>query len=255
MASPVSTTTERAEQGLAVLIAAAREALGDTLESVVLYGSAAEGRLRPASDVNVIFVLSRFDAAGTDGAGHTDALGDAVRAAQAAIRLAPMFLLRDEIPHATAAFAVKFADIVRRHRVLYGTDPFAKLVIPRDRLIARLTQVLMNLRIRLRAAYVRHNRFEDQLVGVISDAAGGLRSAAATLLELEGQPRLAPREALLRVVESFGEPRLTDAVAQISVAREQGVLPPGKPREVVLALDDLAGRMHDRATTLGPAAS
>src|SRR5262245_18188362 len=118
MASPVSkTTTERAEQGLAVLVAAAREALGDKLESIVLYGSAAEGRLRPASDVNVIFVLTRFDAA------RTDALGDAVRVAQAAIRLAPMFLLREEIPHASAAFAVKFADIVRRHRVLHGTDP------------------------------------------------------------------------------------------------------------------------------------
>jgi predicted nucleotidyltransferase len=249
MASPVSTTTERAEQGLSVLVAAARQALGDTLESIVLYGSAAEGRLRPASDVNVIFVLTRFDAA------RADALGDAVRVAQAAIRLAPMFLLREEIPHASAAFAVKFADIVRRHRVLHGADPFATLVIPRDRLIARLTQVLMNLRIRLRAAYLRHNRFEDQLVGVITHAAGGFRSAAATLLELEGQPRLAPREALLRVVESLGEPRFLQAVTQLSAAREQGVLPPGTPREVVLALDDLAGRMHDRATKLGPAAS
>src|SRR5262245_27573127 len=133
MASPALTTTERAEQGLAVLVATAREALGDTLESIVLYGSAAESRLRPTSDVNVIFVLTRFDAA------RTDALGDAVRLAQASIRLAPMFLLRDEIPHASAAFAVKFADIMRRHRVLHGTDPFAHLAIPRGRLIARLT--------------------------------------------------------------------------------------------------------------------
>jgi hypothetical protein len=128
-------------------------------------------------------------------------------------------------------------------------------VIPRDRLIARLTQVLMNLRIRLRAAYLRHNRFEDQLVGVIAHAAGGLRSAAATLLELEGQPRLTPREALLRVVESLGEPRFLEAVTQLSVAREQGVLPPGTPGDVVLALDDLAGRMHERATKLGLPAS
>src|SRR5262245_36846427 len=117
MASPVSTTTDSAERVLIEVVAAAREAFGDTLDSIVLYGSAAEGRLRPASDVNVIFVLTRFDAA------RTDAFGDAVRLAQAAIRLAPMFLLRDEIPHASAAFAVKFADIVRRHRVLHGNDP------------------------------------------------------------------------------------------------------------------------------------
>jgi predicted nucleotidyltransferase len=249
MASPVSTTTERAEQVLTDLVAAARAALGDTLDAVVLYGSAAEGRLRPSSDVNVIFVFTRFDPARIEG------LGDAVRLAQAAIRLAPMFLLREEIPRASAAFAVKFADIVRRHRVLSGSDPFASLVIPRDRLIARLAQVLMNLRIRLRAAYVRHNRFEDQLVAVIADAASGLRSSAATLLELEGQQRLAPREALVRVVESFADARFSEAVAQISTAREQGVLPPGKPREVVLALDDLAGRMHECASKLGSATS
>jgi predicted nucleotidyltransferase len=244
MSAPAASKTELVERSLADLVTAAREALGDTLDSIVLYGSAAEGRLRPSSDVNVIFVLTRFDPV------RHDAFSDAVRLAQAAIRLAPMFLLRDEIPHASTAFAVKFADIVRRHRVLHGTDPFATLTIPRDRLVARLLQVLLNLRIRLRAAYVRHSRFEDRLVAVITDAAGGLRSAAATLLELEGQGRLAPREALLRLVESMGDPRFVEAVTQISVAREEGVLPPGKPRDDLLALDDLAGRMHERAATL-----
>src|SRR5262245_47883839 len=107
MAAPAVTMTERVERSLTDLVAAAREALGDTLDSIVLYGSAAEGRLRPTSDVNVIVVLNRFDPA------RHDAFSDAVRLARAAIRLAPMFLLRDEIPHASAAFAVKFADIVR----------------------------------------------------------------------------------------------------------------------------------------------
>ena len=244
MAAPAPTPTERSDRVLADLVAAAREALGATLDAIVLYGSAVEGRLRPSSDVNVIFVLGTFEPA------RIDAFGEAVRLAQAAIRLAPMFLLRDEIPHASAAFAVKFADIVRRHRVLYGTDPFASLAIPRDRLIARLSQVLLNLRLRLRAAYVTQGLFDDQLVGIIADAAGGLRSAAATLLELEGEPRLAPREALARVVESLGEAGLAEAVAQISVARERGVLPPGRPRADVLALADLAGRMHERALRL-----
>ena len=50
MSAPALTTTERAERGLSDLVAAARQALGDTLDSIVLYGSAAEGRLRPASD-------------------------------------------------------------------------------------------------------------------------------------------------------------------------------------------------------------
>jgi predicted nucleotidyltransferase len=242
MATP-SLTMERAERGLADLVAAARQALGDTLESIVLFGSAAEGRLRAASDVNVIFVLKRFEPA------RADALRDAVRVAQAAIRLAPMILLRDEIPHAASAFAVKFADIVRRHRVLYGDDPFADLAIPRERLLARLLQVLLNLRLRLRAAYVTR-AFDDQLVAVIVHAAGALRSAAATLRELEGQPRLSPRESLAQIVTELGDPRFADVVKQVSAARESGVLPPDVPRQAVLALIDLTASMYDRASSL-----
>jgi hypothetical protein len=36
----------------------------------------------------------------------------------------------------------------------------------------------------------------------------------------------------------------------MSAARERGVLPPGAPRAAVLALIDLAGAMHERATRL-----
>jgi predicted nucleotidyltransferase len=235
---------ERVERQLADLVSAARDALGDSLESIVLYGSAAEGRLRSASDVNVIFVLSRFDAA------RVEALGDPVRVAQAAIRLAPMVMLREEIPYAAAAFAVKFGDIVRRHKVLHGPDPFADLVIARDRLVARLMQVLLNLRLRLRAAYLTQHTFDDQLIGVIVHAASALRSAAATLRELEGKARLSPRESLAQLVQELGDARFAQVVEQLSVARERGVLPPGAPRQAVLTLIDLAGSMHERALRL-----
>jgi predicted nucleotidyltransferase len=246
MAVPALTPAERADRVLADLVTAARSALGDTLESIVLYGSAAEGRLRPASDVNLIFVLNRFDRA------RLEALGEPVRIAQAAIRLDPMVLLRDEIPHAASAFAVKFADIVRRRRVLHGPDPFADLAIARDQLVARLLQVLLNLRLRLRAGYLTKHTFDDQLLGEIVDAAGALRSAAATLRELEGKARLSPRDSLLQVVGELGDPRFPDVVAQMSVARERGVLPPGVTRHAVLALIDLAGAMSERASRLRP---
>jgi predicted nucleotidyltransferase len=243
MAAPALTTTERAERGLSDLVAAARQALGDTLDSIVLYGSAAEGRLRAVSDVNVIFVLNRFDPA------RVDAIREPVRVAQAAIRLAPMVLLRDEIPHAASAFAVKFADVVRRHRVLHGSDPFANLAIAHDRLLTRLLQVLLNLCLRLRAAFVTRS-FDDQLVPVIVHAGSALRSAAATLRDLEGKPRVSPRESLEETVQELGDPRFTDAVRQISAARESGVLPPDVPRQTVLSLIDLAGALHERALTL-----
>ncbi len=99
-------------------VEAARGAFGADLRSVVLYGSAAEGRLRPTSDVNVILVLDRFDRAAAD------RLRGPLGTARAAIELAVMFLLTAEVRPASEAFAAKFADVRRRRRVLFGEDPF-----------------------------------------------------------------------------------------------------------------------------------
>src|SRR5215210_4126455 len=89
------------------------------LRAVVLYGSGAEGKLRATSDVNLLLVLSAFEQK------RADQLREPLRLAQAAIRLRAMFLLESELQPAISAFAVKFGDIIRRRRVLYGDDPFA----------------------------------------------------------------------------------------------------------------------------------
>ncbi|MGA7992336.1 MAG: nucleotidyltransferase domain-containing protein, partial [Thermoanaerobaculia bacterium] len=131
-------------------LAAARTRLGGDLSSAVLFGSAAEGALRPESDVNVVLVLKTFPEKGVS------ELRGALRAAQAAARLEVMFLLESEIAEAAEAFAVKFADIGRRRRVLFGNDPFATLKVSEDALRRRLSQSLLNLALRLREAWALH---------------------------------------------------------------------------------------------------
>ena len=54
---------------LAGFIESAREAFGDDLRSVVLYGSGADGQLRPTSDVNLLLLLADFNQAGQFGDG------------------------------------------------------------------------------------------------------------------------------------------------------------------------------------------
>src|SRR6185295_2756121 len=110
--------------------------------SVVLYGSGAEGQLRPTSDVNVMIVLTEFDRK------RVDALREPLRIAHAAIKLTAMFLLESEIAAASESFAVKFSDILRRRRVLVGSDPFQGISITRQAEITRLKQVLFNLQLR-----------------------------------------------------------------------------------------------------------
>src|SRR5258708_2839760 len=86
------------------------------LSAVVLYGSAAEGRLRTTSDVNMLLILKRFD--GIQG----DRIREPMRLAHAAVKMNAMFVLETEVRAAMEAFAAKFADILSRHQILYGDN-------------------------------------------------------------------------------------------------------------------------------------
>src|SRR3954465_8413456 len=139
---------EAVERAIVSFTGAAKQAFGPNLVSVVLFGSGAEQNLRATSDVNILLVLRRFDQA------EADQLPEPLRFAHAAVELNAMFLLEREVPAAMEAFAVKFADILHRHRVLQGSDPFADVAVPDAALLRRLKQVLLNQQIRLRERYL-----------------------------------------------------------------------------------------------------
>src|SRR5579883_947693 len=145
-----------------------KDSIGADLVSIVLYGSGAEGKLGPASDVNVVVVLRAFVPQRVAGIQGT------YLAAHAAIKLTAMFLLEDEIPSATDFFAQKFADIVRRHKVLYGKDVFSSIAISRERKVFRLRQMLLNLTLRLRGSYVSHAQRPERIARILADLAGPL---------------------------------------------------------------------------------
>jgi predicted nucleotidyltransferase len=225
------------------LVRAARDVLGDELRAAVLFGSAAEGRMRPVSDVNLMFVLRDFVRE------SVDRLRQPLSVAQAAIRLRPMFLLEREIELAATAFAVKFADIAHRRRVLWGADPFASLSVPRAAILFRVRQVLLNSSLRLRDAYLLLSLHEEQLATVIAEAAAPLRSAAAALLELEGETAPAPKQALERVAAALpGD--WAPILRHISEAREQVGLTAQDASETLFRLSELADRMRERADAL-----
>lgn len=232
------------EKSLEAFVQAARTAFESYLLAVVLYGSAAEGRMRATSDVNLLLVLKRFEQASADG------LREPLRLAHATVQLNVMFLLDTEVQAAMEAFAVKFADIQSRHRVLYGKDPFDHLSAPRDALIRRLKQVLLNLQLRLRERYVLLSLREEQLALVIADVAGPLRSSAASLLHLEGREVTAPKAALEQVVREMNDPALETALREMSAAREERQLAPGKAAPALVNLIELTRRMRERIERL-----
>jgi predicted nucleotidyltransferase len=232
---------EAVERALSAFTEAVRDTFGERLLSVTLFGSAAEGRLRATSDVNVAVVTRTFT--------REDALRlrEPLSLVHAAVDLRAMLLREDEVAPAAEAFGAKFADIRRRRFVLAGTDVFASVVVPRAAEILRVKQVLLNLVLRARSTYAQSVR-EPDLVRLLSDLAGPLRACAAALLDLEGTPAPDAREALDRVAAA--QPRFAAAVAEMVAARRGTGPAPEAAAGTLFDLLDLAEAMRGRAQAL-----
>jgi hypothetical protein len=232
---------EEIQRHLDVFVAAAQAAFGEDLAAAVLFGSAADGQVRATSDVNLLLLLRRFTPRAAD------ALRGPLRLAHAAIDLQVMFLLESELTQAADAFAVKFADIIARHKVLHGLDPFASLHTSHDAVLRRLRQVLLNQQVRMRERYMLLSLNEEQLAGAIADAAAPLRAAAASLAQLEGKSALSGKQALEAFVDQLGEPALHTALQAMSAARETARLAPGQALPAFAGLMTITERLREHA--------
>jgi len=207
-------------------------AAGMALESVILFGSAAEGRLRSTSDVNLLVIANDWTLEQLDTARLP------LRAGRAAAGLTVMFLKSAEVQAAVDSFAVKFADIKARHRVLLGRSPFDSMQITREAALRRVQQVLLNLELRLRERYVVEGDHEERLEQLIADATGPIRASAATLVNLQDGRTLAPKAAL---EELF--PSRQQSLQDISSVHRGEHLPPGAARrlfaDVLVMITDL----------------
>jgi len=214
---------------------------GPSVESVILFGSAAEGRLRATSDVNLLVVLKNFDITKASGF-HQDFL-----AVNAAIKLHVMFLLRSELSRAAEVFSEKFGDIIHRHRVLSGVDVISELAIPRETRLARLRQVLLNLTLRLRERVLLSGMKPDLLALILAGVSGPIRGIAAGLAELEGRSFAHPKEALADWVERHArQADFRHLLALFSLVREDGGFSkdaPLSPQESVVQLFSLLAAM------------
>src|SRR5437016_4787891 len=195
-------------------VLATKQAFSDRLNSIIPFGSAAEAKLRPASDINLLIIVSAFEQS------RADQLRQPLRVAESAVQLRPMFLLREEVAIASRVFAPKFADIRRRRVILFGEDPFPSLAIPRDAEIRQLKQQLLNLTLRLRAAYVGRSLREEQLSRFIACTLGPLRALSAALLELESRPPVSPQTAFESLGTELKLPKWSETLALLAAAHE-----------------------------------
>jgi hypothetical protein len=238
--------TEDLPPAVAVLleefVATLLQAAGSKLDAVILFGSAAEGRLRSTSDVNLLVVTEGLTLA------QLDSVRLSLLAGRSAAGLTVMFLEKSELAHAMEAFAVKFTDIKARHRVLYGSSPLDSVEISRDAAIRRIRQVLLNLTLRLRERYVIDGEHEERLARILAEITGPIRASAAALLALKDDRTLAPKAALEDLVAG-GE--WDQTLQGISAVHRGEHLPSGATRRLfgdvlrlLTALDAAAYALH-----------
>lgn len=153
------------EKLLQELVKRLQGAYGDTLRSVLLYGSAAAGDFhKDHSDLNVLCVLRRI---GVEELEKSHELANWWRSRG---NPAPLLLAEDELGRATDAFPIEFRDLAEHHRVLHGENPVEGLEV--DPLYHR-AQVEHELRaklLRLRQRYAGVHRDRQAVVQLMADA-------------------------------------------------------------------------------------
>jgi hypothetical protein len=125
------------------------DALSGELRAVVLYGSAVAGeRLAATSDYNILIIvdalaLDRLHAVGT-------ALAGWVREGNTP----PLVFTTQEWRAGADVFPMEYADILERHRVLYGQPPFDGVAVSRADLRLQVEQDARGKLLHLRQAVI-----------------------------------------------------------------------------------------------------
>jgi predicted nucleotidyltransferase len=181
-----------AEKQINEFISRLREVSGENLQSVILYGSAADGEFHPEfSNVNLLCILRESSFA------TLTALAPAVEWWTRQKHHAPLVLTREELERSTDVFSIELLDMQQRHRLLFGDDVLSGLHIPmhlhRAQLEYELREKLILLRERLLLAAGDKKRLWELLLGSLSTFTTLFRHG---LIALGETPPKAKREAV-----------------------------------------------------------
>jgi hypothetical protein len=164
-------------------LAAVTRLLGERLEAVLLYGSAARGEyLHGRSNINILLMPSAHD---TDLPRRYAKIHR--RWAKENI-VAPLILTQDDMTKSAGVFPLEYLELHEAHVLLAGRDPFAALSIDQSRLgwecVHQLESHLIRFRQRLIEAGGKHEG-EAMLLPI---AITGLAPLLRGLLRVAGRP-------------------------------------------------------------------
>jgi hypothetical protein len=113
------------EKQLTEFVNRLRQAAGENLQSVILYGSAAGGEFHSEfSNLNLLCIMREISFP------LLASLAPAVEWWTRQKHAAPLVFTHEELERSADVFAIEFLDMQRRHRLLFGDDVLSTLKIP-----------------------------------------------------------------------------------------------------------------------------
>lgn len=170
-----------------------KDAFGDDLVGIILYGSAAGGDYRPGkSDINFMVVLSE------EGMDRLDRAFPLVRKWRKRKVAVPLFLTERYVETSLDSFPVEFLGFRHRHVLVHGRD-ILKDVAP-DRAMIRLQceREIRGKLLLLREAFLETLGRAGALKEVIGRSLGAFLAIFEALLHLKGGPIPGERRQVLR---------------------------------------------------------
>jgi len=169
-----------AEKQIGEFLSRMQKAAGENLQSVILYGSAADGEFHPEySNLNLLCVMRETSYAALR------AISPTVEWWTRQKHRVPLLLTHEELERSADVFSIELLDMQQRHRVLYGEDVLPGLKIPmhlhRAQLEYELREKTILLRERLLLAGGNKNRVWELLLGSLSTFATLFRHALVTM--------------------------------------------------------------------------
>ena len=179
------------------LVAQLRSALGESLVSVVAYGSAidAPGNAKPSDHLTM--VVAKWLGA--------NELNKARPAAQAWIEQGfplPVFFTEQEFNESLDVFAIEFRQMKRAYRVLHGADLLADRESAKTNLRMQIEYELRGKLVRLRSLYLPMGNSVDKLTRLMTDSIVSFVRYMRPILEILGEaPPLGRRATVHRLGE------------------------------------------------------
>lgn len=158
-----------------------RTAYGPPLRSVVLYGSAVAGEhIAKRSDYNLLVIADEIPM------NRLREIAAAMRAWRDAGNPAPRTFTTAEWRASADVFPMEYADLIERHRVLHGEDPFPGIVVDRGDLRLQVEREALAVVLRLRQGVLLAGADAGEQLKLMSASLSALMIVFRGVLRLHG---------------------------------------------------------------------